>query len=254
MVRTAPWVSRVPGIFEGDLMFRVPRKIFLLLFLLSAPTAALCGELPKDVLEKIDASIVAAYKTASAKQPCKIGTGGKLHLLHWQDVDKCLSQAVSLVNWDALSRQLEEIRPKNVSEGDFAAAVENSLTKNALPYDRVFKVKDEKALLPLTNPVLKYLPPNSLQNQTVFGQSGAQIGTFAGVYFSEHAGGSISGSTYRLALFQYLDPQGRIQVPTEKQLRDYLGNPLFGVLWSKVMLQPGFRLTSEKLTGIAARR
>ena len=148
-------------------MFRVPRILFLVLFLLSGPTAALCGELPKDVLEKIDAAIAAAYKTASAKQPCKIGTGGKLHMLRWQDVDKCLSQAVSLVDWDALSRQLEEIRPKNVSEGDFAAEVEKSLTKNALPYDRVFKVKDEKALLPLTNPVLKHLPPNSLQDQPV---------------------------------------------------------------------------------------
>jgi len=235
-------------------VFRVPRMIFILLFLLSGPTAALCGELPREVLEKIDAAIAAAYKTASAKQPCKIGAGGKLHMLHWQDVDKCLSRAVSLVDWATLSRQLEEIRPKNVSEGDFAAAIENSLSKNALPYDRVFKVKDEKALLPLTNPVLKYLPPNSLRDQPVIGQSGAQIGTFAGVYFSEHSGGTISGGTYRLALFQYLDPQGRIQVPTEKQLRDYLGNPLFGVLWTKVMSQPGFRLTREKLPGIAARR
>ena len=235
-------------------MFRLPRMIFILLSVLSGPPAALSAELPKDVLEKIDAAIAAAYKTASAKQPCKIGTGGKLHMLHWQDVDKCLSRAVSLVDWAALSRQLEEMRPKNVSEGDFAAAVENSLTKNALSFDKVFKVKDEKALLPLTNPVLKYLPPNSLQSQPVIGQSGVQIGTFAGVYFSEHAGATVSGGTYRLALFQYLDPQGRIQVPTEKQLRDYLGDPLFSVLWSKVMSQPGFRLTSEKLTGIAARR
>jgi hypothetical protein len=254
MLNTASCVSRVPGIFEGDFMFRVPRIIFLVLFLLPGPTVALCGELPKDVLEKIDAAIAAAYKTASAKQPCKIGTGGKLHMLRWQDVGKCLSQAVSLVNWDALSRQLEEIRPKNVSEGDFAAEVEKSLTKNALPYDRVFKVKDEKALLPLINPVLKHLPPNSLQDQPVIDQSGAQIGTFAGVYFSERAGGTISGGTYRLAMFQYLDPQGRIQVPTEKQLSDYLGNPRFGVLWSKVMSQPGFRLTSEKLPGVASRR
>jgi len=239
---------------HGDLMFRVPRMILALLALLAGPTAALCGELPKEVLDKIDAAVAAAYKTAAAKHPCVVGTGGKLHMLRWQDVDKCLSGADLLVDWDALSRQLQEIRSKGASEEEFAEAVENSLTKNALPYDRVFRVKDEKALLPLTNPVLKHLSPNSLQNQPVIGEQGATVGTFAGVYFSEHAGGGLSGGSYRLAVFQYVDLQGRMQAPPERQLRDYLGRPLFGVLWSRVKSQPGFRLTSEKLTGIAAKR
>jgi hypothetical protein len=234
-------------------MFRVQRIFFILLLLL-CPMAAICGELPKDVLEKIDAAVASAYKTASAKLPCKIGTGGKLHMLHWQDVDKCMSQAISLVNWQELSRQLESIRPRNVSEGDFAVAVENSLSKNALPYEKVFRVNDEQALLPLTNPILKYLPPNSLRDLPVIDQRGAQIGTFAGVYFFERAGGTVSGGAYRLALFQYVDLKGKLEVPTTRQLRDFRGTPLFGVRWIKVMAQAGFRLPSEKLTGTAAIR
>jgi len=235
-------------------MFRALSMILILLALLAGPAAAVGGELSQEVLDKIDAVVATAYKTAAAKHPCSVGTGGKLHMLKWQDVDKCLSGAASLVDWEALSQQLQEIRPKSVSAGEFAEAVENSLTKNALPYDKVFKVKDEKALLPLTNPVLKYLPPGSFQNQPVIGEKGATVGTFAGTYFSEHAGGGLSGGSYRLTVFQYLDSQGRLQAPFESQLRDFSGRPLFGVLWSKIKSLPGFRLTSEKLMGIAAGR
>jgi hypothetical protein len=235
-------------------MFRVPRILFILLGAGLLPSAGLCSELPKEVLDKMDAAIAAAHRAASAQLPCKIGTDGKLHMLHWQSVDKCLSQASALVNWGTLAKQLEDLRPGNVTPGDFATAVENSLSKNALPYDRVFAVKDAKALLPLTNPVLKYLPPNSLHNQPVIDHNGDSIGTFAGVYIYERGGGTISGGTYRLSLFQYLDAQGKVQVPSDKQLRDPRGFPLFGVMWTYVSGQPGFRLNSEELVGIGKPR
>ena len=203
----------------------------------------------QDMAERVDAAIEAAYKAASAKMPCKIGTISKSHMMHWQQVDKCLSSASNLVGWDALSKQLDSIRPATVSEVDFAAAVESSLTQHALPYDKVFQVKDAKALLPITNSILKYLAPSTFANLPVFDQAGKrQLGSFAGTFLHEALGGLSTTKVYPLIMFQYKDPQGRIQTPSERPLLDSYGIP-----WSKVSTLAGYRLSSEKLAGMGDR-
>ena len=222
----------------------VPRLCFTFLLLLLSTGAAPAGQLPKDVADKLDATIALAYQAAATKLPCKVSPTGKAHILDWKDVDKCMSRAVLRVDWEELSRRLNDLQPPNISGGEFIAAVENSFSKQALPFEKVFRVKNEKALLPLTNSLLKYLPPNSLMDQPVFDQkSKKSIGAFAGVFFYEReGGGTVSGHGYRLALFQYVDSQGKIQAPADRELYDS-----FGIPWTLVMSQPGFRFTTEKL-------
>lgn len=197
------------------------------------------GEIPKEVADKIEAAVTAAYAAASAKLPCKVGLRSKPTMLRWQDVDKCLSQAALRANWKEVESRLAAVRPPYVSETKFAAAVEASLSRHALPYDKAFLVKKNDALLPLTNSILKYLPADSLMDQPVYDQSRKSIGTFAGTFIHEHAGGMTDAS---LTLFQFADPQGKIQTPAERLLLDSYGIP-----WSKAATQPGFRLLSGRL-------
>ena len=229
-------------------MFILPRVFCAPFLLLSLTPAALCGELPKGVIEKIDAAIASAYQVASAKFPCKVGLRSRPSRLRWQDVDKCLSGAANSVDWEGLARELEAIRPRNASMGEFEAAVEASLSKQALPYNKVFLVKRTEVLLPLTNSILKYLPPDSLMNLPVHDQKGKQVGTFAGVFPYEHSGGLTGGTTYTLIVFQYADAQGKIQAPSDRLLLDS-----YGVPWTKAMTQPGFRLASGKLAAIRSK-
>jgi hypothetical protein len=223
-----------------------PRRVFYAPFLLLSLTpAALSGELPKGVIEKIDAVVACAYQAASAGFPCKVGLRSKPRMLRWQDVDKCLSSAANSIDWARLVRELEAIRPQNAATGEFEAAVEASLSKQALPYNKVFLVKRTDVLLPLTNSILKYLPAGSLMSLPISDLKGKQLGTFAGVFPYEHSGGLKSGTTYTLIVFQYADDQGKIQAPSDRLLLDS-----YGVPWDKAMTQPGFRLTSDKLTGM----
>jgi len=199
--------------------------------------------------ERVDAAVVAAYKAASARMPCKIGTTSKSHMMHWQQVDKCLSGANDLVDWDALSKQLDGIRPPSVSESDFAVVVETSLTTHALPYEKVLQVKDAKALLPITNSILKYLVPDTFANLPVFDQAGKKrLGSFAGTFIHEAPGGLSTTKVYSLIMFQYMDPQGKIQNASERPLLDSYGIP-----WAKVSMLAGYRLSSEKLVGLGDR-
>jgi hypothetical protein len=230
-------------------MSRTPGTVTVLLLSLCMTSTVAAGEIPQEALEKVDALIVTAYQAAGAKLPCKIGTGGKLHMLHWQDVDKCMSKAIFRVDWEEFSMQLEALRPPDVTENAFAAMVEIGLLRHALPYNRVFRVGDKKALLPLTNPILKYLPADALQDQPVFDATGAEIGKFVGIYTFEKAGGTVSGNTVKTTLFQYRDREGKLQVPAARLLLDS-----FGVPWEKIMEKPGFRLPADQLKGIGAVR
>jgi len=221
-------------------------RVYLVFGLLSglAPSQA-AGQAPKEVTEKIDAVVASAYQAASVKLPCKISQLRKLHMLRWQDIDKCLSSTANTVNWGELSAQLNGIRPVGVPENEFAVAVEDSLTRHALTFDKMFLVKGANALLPLTNSILKYLPPNSLTGFPVYDQTGKQIGTFAGIYGSERPGALVVGQTFTTTLFQYLDLQGKVQAPAERILLDS-----YAVTWAKALAQPGFRLMIERIPGI----
>ena len=226
------------------------RRVCVSLFLLCGMIpAAPAGQLSREITEKIDAAIASAYLAASAKLPCKIAVNFRYRMLRWQDVDKCMDQAQNRVNWEELLVNLKSLRPPGISEGDFAAAVESSLSRQALSYDKIFQVKGKNVLLPLTVPILKYLPPDSLMDQPIFDQKGKQqLGTFAGVFFYEHSGGLAGANPYRLAQFQYKDLQGKIQVPSDRLLFDS-----YGVPWEKVKAQPGFRLTNKALEEIRVR-
>jgi hypothetical protein len=216
---------------------------YILLLILPAIAA---GQISREVAEKMDATVASAYQVAAAKLPCKVSAARKTHMLDWKEVDKCMEQARQRLDWDQFSSRLKELRPSNVSEGDFAAAVENSLARQALPYNKVFLVKGAEALLPLTNSILKYVPQNSLMDQPVFvPRVKYSIGVFAGVFFYERSGALASGISYRLALFQYTDSQGKIQTSSDKLLLDS-----YGVPWAKIESQPGFRFPISMLPGI----
>jgi hypothetical protein len=216
------------------------------LALLLLPASARGQQLPGDVQGKVDSVVGAAYQAATAQLPCKIKTGGKLRMIRWQDVDKCLNNAANRVDWDAIAAQIAPLREASgqMSPADFNAALEAAFAAHSLTYEKVLAVKRDDAHLPLTNSVLRFLPPGSLEDVPVIDKNGKQVGTFAGTYFSERTGGLATANTYRIAMFQYKDANGNLQSPNERLLLDS-----FGVPWSMAKGQPGFRLTTEKLPG-----
>lgn len=215
----------------------------LILVLLTAPLC-LSQDVPKDVKDKVDELIASAYRTAEQQFPCKVKPSGKARIVRWQQVDRCLNDAANRVDWEDLTKKLESIRAGSgrVSRGEFTDAVEASLSAHALPYEKVFLITNERALIPLTNSLLRFLPADSLRDLPVFDNSGARIGTFAGVYTFERKGALASANTYRLTLFQYADPNGNVHAASDKLLLDS-----YGVPWSAARPHLGFRLTSERL-------
>ncbi len=214
---------------------------FILLGFFALP--GLCQDVPKEIGNEVDGAIAEAYKSAASLFPCKIKTRGKADMLRWEDVDRCLNQAADKVDWDAVAKQLQDIKSSSagISEDGFKAAIEASLSAHALTFDKVFVVKDDRARLPLTNSVLKFLPADSLENLPVFDKTGVQVGTFSGVYTYEHTGSMVAANPYRLTLFQYTDANGNVQSANEKLLLDS-----FGVPWKEAMTQPGYRLASDR--------
>ena len=215
------------------------------LLLLLAAGAISVGPVPcADLKSGIDAAVEKAYQSVRTGMPCRIKTRGKPKMLRWEEVDRCLNAAAERVDWSGLGRELEGVRAAagRVSDSDFNGQVDASLSAHALSFDKVLEVKEDEALLPLTNSVLKFLPADSLQNLPVFAKAGDQVGTFLGPYAYERTGGLASANTYRLALFQYTDRSGNVQSATDKLLLDS-----FGVPWKDAAAQPGFRLTSDKL-------
>lgn len=201
-------------------------------------------DVPKALKDQIDAVVVEAYASASQGLPCKIKGRGKPKILRWEQVDRCVNDAAERPDWEALSDRLTALRigSRGVSVAELKAAVDASLDAHALPFEKVFAVSDQKVLLPLTNSLLKYLPPDSLLNLPVTDKRGESVGTFAGVYSFERMGGLASANTYKLSLFQYTDRNGNLQSATDKLLLDS-----FGVPWSEARSQRGFRLNSDKL-------
>jgi hypothetical protein len=219
-------------------------RLYLAAFLSLGCAAAAAGQVSSDTTARIDASVAAAYEAAATTLPCKVSTS-KGRMLDWKEVDKCMEQARQAVHWEELAGQLQKMRPSGIPAADFAAAVENSLDRHALPYARVFRVKDQQALLPLTNSILKYSPGGVLMDQPVFMQKGKQpVGVFAGTFFYERAG-SITGTNYRLTLFQFRDAEGKMQTPADRLLLD-----TYGVAWEKVEARPGFRFPVDMIPGI----
>jgi len=196
-----------------------------------------------DLKSKVDTIVVAAYQSASVSFPCKLGaTQNKVKMLSWQDVDKCLNSANDRVNWEELSLQVQKIRGGGgYPSMDMPSVIESSLAAHAIPYNQVFRVKETKALLPLSNSLLKFLPVNSLMDLPVFNNSGNRVGTFSGVYIFEKAG-TLSGNMQRHSLFQFTDPSGNMQSSPDHLLLDS-----YGVPWKEAESQPGFRLPADRL-------
>jgi hypothetical protein len=196
-----------------------------------------------DLSARVDAVVSAAYQAASASFPCKLSVvKDKTKMLSWRDIDKCLNNANDRVNWVELSLQIQKIRETNGDRDmDLLSAIDASLAAHAMPYNEVFRVKNTEALFPLSNSALKFLPAKSLMDLPVFSKSGARVGAFSGVYQFEKAG-ELSGTLHRHSLFQYKDPYGNIQSPSETLLLDS-----YGVAWKEVQSQPGFQLPPDRL-------
>jgi hypothetical protein len=197
-----------------------------------------------ELVQKIEALIGTAFQSAAAAFPCKVKTRGKLEMIRWEDVDRCVNEAAGKIDWPELSSRLRELRTsiRDMQEAEFAALVASALENHNLPYEKMFVVKKDRALLPLTNSILKFLPADSLLNLPVIDKVGTEMGSFAGVYSYERSGGAGSGAGYRLTLFQYSDKTGEIRTAPDKLLLDS-----FGIPWRQAAGQPGFRLSSDKL-------
>jgi hypothetical protein len=199
-----------------------------------------------NVKDKIDTLISSAYQSASEEFPCKVKSGGKLKLLQWSKVDGCLTKAYDSVDWETLSQQLQKLQDEaRVSRTVMLEAVESSLSAHAIPYEKVFTIKNVAALIPLSNTLLKFLPSESLIDLPVYEKvSGKKIGTFSGAYRFDKSGGLTTANNYRLASFQYTDLNGKMQAPS---MANRLLLDSFGVPWQGALLQPGFRLISDRL-------
>ena len=198
----------------------------------------------QDIKEKIDSILNPAFNSATAAFPCKIGTTGRPKIGKWQDVDKCLNNAIAGIDWNALATQLKVLREntKGVPAPEFESAVDSVLASHVLPFEKVFVIKDPKTLLPLTNSLLRLLPADSMKDAPVYEKSGTLLGSFNGVYTYESSGGSGTGARYRLSLFEYSDRNGEPRSVSDRLLLD-----AYGIPWKEAASQPGFRLTSEKL-------
>jgi hypothetical protein len=214
------------------------------LFYLCAGLSVYAGQSPAEELRaEVDVLVSAAYELAAEKLPCKVKPRGKAKMLKWEDVDKCLHKANERVDWEELARKLDIILQDNrFQRVDVIAAVESSLSAHAMPYDKVFRVKNMEALLPLTNSVLNFLPPESLMDLPVHDKSGERMGTFSGKYAYDRGGGLTMANSFSISHFQYTDLKGRMQAPTTKLLLDS-----FGVPWKGARSQPGFRLPADEL-------
>jgi hypothetical protein len=198
----------------------------------------------QDIKEKIDAILTPAFNSAVAAFPCKIGTTGRPKIGKWQDVDECLNNAVARIDWEALATQLKTLREntKGMSVPELESAVDSVLASHVIPFERVFEIKDPKALLPLTNSLLRFLPVDSMKDAPGYEKSGTLLGSFNGVYTYERSGGSGTGARYRLSLFEYADRNGETRSVSDRLLLD-----AYGIPWKEAASQPGFRLSSDKL-------
>jgi hypothetical protein len=229
----------------NDMRLRESVLLILICGLWPGSVAASGGELPKETSAAIEAAVLSAYRAASAGFPCQIKGRGKPKMMRWEEVDKCLNDAVNKVDWPAFSRQLGNARSGagKITPSDFNSAVDASLSEHALLYESVFAVKASEILLPLTNSLLRLVPADSLTGLPVTDKVGHQVGSFTGVYSYERSGGLASANMFRLVLFQYTDRNGQVQPSSERLLLDS-----FGVPWGEARTRKGFRLTMEKLT------
>jgi hypothetical protein len=221
-------------------------KIWLtLIALVLLAGSGLAQGIPADLKEKLEKITLAAYESASAGFPCRVKSAGNPKMMRYQEVDSCLNDANDRVDWKELSQQVKSLQQnERIPWMDLASALESSFAARSLPFDKVFKVKNETTLVPLSNSLLKFLPSNSLQDLQVFAKTGVKVGSFSGVYSTERAGDLAAANTYQLFVFQFTDPKGNVQLPASanKLLLDR-----YGVSWQDAMSQPGFRLTPEKL-------
>ena len=213
---------------------------------LSLALPALGQDNRDELKKKVDEIIAQAYREASAKFPCRLKTSGKAKMGRWKDVENCVNPAHDLVDWDGHAEALKKIREEErVSREDMAIVVEAALSAQALSYDKVFLLNEKetgKALLPLSNSLLKFLPDNSLAELAVYSNKGDLLGILVGMYSFERSGGLEVLSGYSMVSFQYTDLNGIVQAPGERFLLD-----LYGVPWRDAWHRRGFRLPSNKL-------
>jgi len=225
-------------------MNRSIRAVLLAFLILLPSLAAFAQGLPRDIKDKMDALVLQAYQSAGAELPCKIKSRGKQKMMRWEEVDRCVNGAAAKVDWEILSQSLMSLRSVagGFTAGEFSAAVDASFAAQALAFEKVFAVKEEKALLPLTNSLLRFLSADVLQDIPVFDKVGTKVGAFAGVYSFERTGSLAASNTYTLVMFQYIDNNGNNQSAPDRLLLDS-----FGVPWKEASSQRGFRLPSDKL-------
>jgi hypothetical protein len=237
--------SRNPGMpLLRRLIMKIMAKSFCLItfFTLVLADSGLCQSSQDQLNAKVDEIILEAYKSVSTAFPCKLKAGGKPKMASWQAIENCFFKAYKKIDWEGVSQKLKKIREEGrYQRTDLYSAVEAALTARALKFSEVFVVKDEIALLPLSNSLLRSLPEESLLNLPVYDKSGSQIGTFSGNYIYEKMG-EVSGNLQKYSLFQYTDANGKIHSSSDRLLLDS-----FGIPWKDAKLQRGFRLSSDKM-------
>lgn len=228
----------------NDIMPVTLKSFFLSGILFAGFAVSTFGQTPSaDIKAKVDVVVGEAYQAAASKFPCKAKPRGKAKILRWQDIEKCVNYAHDRVDWESASSQLRKVREASgLDATSMTEVIEASLSAQAIIYSKVFIVKEEAALLPLSNSLLKFLPSDSLIDLPVYNKEKELLGSFSGVYAFEKRGGLASANSYRMSSFQYKDLKGEMQAPAERFLVD-----LYGVPWKDARSQPGFRLPADKL-------
>lgn len=191
--------GRMSGRISGKSIIYFPRLVtmriklksisLISVFLAVFAGSGLCQSPAEDIRAKVDAVVSEAYQSVSSAFPCKLKADGKPKMLSWEGIEKCFYKANGKIDWESLVRKIQEIRDNGRYQTmDLLNAIEPSLSAHALQFDKVFRVKEADALLPLSNSILKSLPENSLMNLPVYDKSGKRVGTFSGGYTFEKMG------------------------------------------------------------------
>jgi hypothetical protein len=225
-------------------MLRTALMMTMMVLVIATGSAGQDTGITPELRAKIDGIVASAYRVATEKFPCKVKTRNKPKMMRWEVIDRCVNGAADQVYWEGFSDSLGGLRSSlpESRRAPFDAAVADSLTEQAILFEKVFTVKRNEGYLPLTNSMLKYLAPESLEGLQVIDKFGTRLGTFAGVYSYERTGGLSSANSFRLMLFQYQDSSGNIHSATGKLLLDS-----YGVSWKEAMAHIGFRLPFDRL-------
>ena len=138
------------------------------------------------------------------KLPKKVGTRGKPRILKWEDVDKTLNKVTKALQGKSCR----------------------------FTFAQLFQNKNDDALFPLTNSVVRIVPESTFEGMMVQTREGAELGEFSGRFRFDRSGGGYATDRYSLVSFQYRDGSGEFRGVGTDLLMDH-----YGVSWEALRMK-----------------